>query len=296
MVDFTDLTGSRMYASRDGHIVFDTNHKSVNLFPDAYNITRTVAGGNPITIEFPELLKANAYFRFGEGFYSGGRTACRSYTTLLYQEWGPDFPNADDWWFPGNPGEPGQPNLTSNFRNLPQTYIGSVPAGTDYIDVRVRLSNTVVPSPIMEVPIFPILQTDQWTNLPGGSCPIELRSPLSRLFEFKRVGNDVYLRRYQSVYRGQQIPWIPGNNDDRTSGWTYGASAANTAAYLPSTISSGGSMKIDLGRLAYQLEYKPDDTNGNKRRFGTNACSLVDTSNYRSVWSGDLIIRPGRRT
>ena len=97
MVKQVNIKPSRFFAQVDGHSTIDTALKSVTLYPDAYAIQTA------ISIEFPDLLKTNAYFRWGEGFYSGGRTECRSYVTALYQEWGPDEPNADDWYFPGNP-------------------------------------------------------------------------------------------------------------------------------------------------------------------------------------------------
>jgi hypothetical protein len=292
MVDKVSIKPGRIIGIKNDHITFDSALKSVNLYPEEYAIRRTTAGGNPLTVEFPDVLKVNAHWRAS---VSGGLSQCVSYSMMIYQEWGPDFTDADDWWFPNNPSNPGA-GLASNYRNLPMTYIGTVPALTDYLDVRVKLYNTVVPSTILGVPILSFLKPDRWTNLPGGSCPIEIRAPLSRLFDFKRFGNDIYMRRFQSVYRGsEQAPWLVNNDDSASSGWTYGDTPFRPDNWLPT---STGQPRAVLGRLVYQLDQKGPDGSGAKRRrvAGSNACSVVDTSNYRSVYQGDLIIRPGRRT
>lgn len=290
MVKRVNIKPSRFFAEVDGHRTIDTDLKSVNLYPEGYAVVAE------INIEFPDLLKTNAYFRWGEGFYSGGRTECRSYVSGLYQEWGPDEPNADDWYFPANPTFPGTPNLVSNYRNLPLQLIGSVPAKTDCIDVRVNLINTVVPSTVLGFLPFSPIRSGEWVHLPGQCCNIEFRDPLARMFDFILIGTSVYLRRFQSVRRAQQMSWLPGNDDTGTSGWTWGYDQTGGVWDQQVNTPPGGAPRADLSRLLYEIEHKGPDVSGNKRRSGSNSCAIGDPTNYRSVWTGAVIIRPGRRT
>lgn len=293
MVDSFEAYANRISVVKNDHVVFDTDNKSVNLFPESQALRRTVAGGNPLVVDFPDFLKVNAHWRQGTG-----TSECRSFTSLIYQEWGPDYVDGDDWWYPTNPSYPGG-DLASNYRNLPEQFVGTIPAGADYLDIRLNLTNTQVPSTILSVPIFTLLVSGQWTALQGYSCPVELQNPIARMFEFRVDGTNVYLRRYQSVRRYQQITsWLANNDDSSASGWTFGDTSYRPSFELASTAAQGGQPRSVLGLLAYEIEHKGPDTNGSKRRrvAGSNACSVVDPTNYRSVWQGDLIIRPGRRT
>ena len=171
-----------------------------------------------------------------------------------------------------------------------------MPAKTDYIDVRVFLTNTVAPSPVLGFLPFSPIASGQWVHLPGQCCNIEFRDPLARMFDFVLIGTAVYLRRFQSVRRAQQINWLPNNDDGNTSGWTWGYDRVGNAWDQAVNTPGGGAPHADQARLIYEIEHKGPDVNGNKRRTGTNACYLGDPTNYRSVWEGAVAIRAGRRT
>lgn len=242
-----------------GHVVWSTDRRPVNLLPEDTWISRS------LTVAFPDFVKRNAYaFDIStDPLTESETTSCASFVTILPGEWS---------------------RSASSPRTLPQQTLGTVPAGIDYIDVRVKLSRTNAPNNYLSFSVPNMLPTQE-THLPGGSCLVESSGIWKRLFEIVLSGTSVVLRRYQSVYDGDNnIEWSPGNaiqfsNGGYRQGWTYG----------------GGSDAEDA-HLAALIEGK-DRTNSssiNRWRGGSNACSLDDDDiSFASTWTGSVIIRPG---
>lgn len=160
------------------------------------------------------------------------------------------------------------------------SYVCDLPTGANDFDVEVNLSRVIEPSTYIGASIPKMLAEGQWHRLEGGDTLIERIGPLKRMFAFERVGSAVYLRRKTSVYdAGNQNIWTPGNSLYYPSGgwregWTYGGSPNAWPAYQLDARGPGGAI--------------------DKKRDGSNACSLSDTSNYASTWLGTVVITPAR--
>lgn len=274
----TQILNGRIFCSIDGHVRFDSSRPSVFLFGDD---TRLVHNG--LAVEYPDVLKADAYWRASFGV---GTSECRSYITILPQEWGPGYPHVDDPWL-------ASPDTGSrNRRPLARINLGTVPAEANFLDIRAKLTRTVAPNvgTIMPEGVPPYLPTGVEMDL-SYSCPVEINRFFVRMFNIVREGNTIYLDRYQSSRLEFFNFWIPSNSDAAATGWTYGAASAVYS-----------NVEARKGVPIYQIEHKGPDTNGNKRRAsgGTNRCAIpgadgfVDPTNYRSVYSVDLVIHPGR--
>lgn len=286
---------------RDDKIAFDNRRPSIQLFPAS---TRIVL--NSKTITFPNLLTTNIYFNrssdYGGTFPTNpGTTYAESWTALIGQEWGYGETSHNEVYYPQAP----QNSIAGpSRRDLAQELLGTVPAATTYLDVRVRLRRTKLTPIFMnrERPAF-FPQENEWINLVGGSCPVEYHFPLMRMFEIVRVGTSVYLRRYQSVQsraqstytrlyaqNGGSMPWVFGV---ATSGWRY--NNYQTANW--NSPPAGGAW------LAVLHQTKGPDINGNKRppwqSGSTNSCAVpgyggTPITDLSTVLSADIIIHPGR--
>src|SRR5690606_8744154 len=69
--------------------------------------------------------------------------------------------------------------------------VGTVPAGTNYIDVRVRVTRTKNPTTLLDQQVPMLLASGQWVSLPGGSCLIESTPIWRRLFNVELSGTSV---------------------------------------------------------------------------------------------------------
>lgn len=156
--------------------------------------------------------------------------------------------------------------------------IATLPAGANHFEVEVEMTRIVNPTNYLGKAFPKSLAEGERTWLNGGSCQVERAGPLVRIFRFERSGNNICLRRKQSIKdAGDQGIWAPGNSQTTGSGgyqegWTYGADPKMWMANLIQQKSGG---------------------NVNKRRGEVNACSIVDNSDYSSTWRGTVIITPG---
>lgn len=251
-MDKFEADSGRVYVVDDDKVTFDTNLKSVNLMPSA---AISMTGYSMV---FPDLVKRNGYYYDAS---SASLTAsCTSFITMILQEWGPGLAG-----------------------NIPEVVLGTVPAGTDYLDVRVRLVRTDPPSNILTSPILVLPEENEWFYCLGGSCPLETKSFFSRMFEVVISGSNVVLRKYQSVRDTTQTFWSGDQSSDITNhpSWTY-----------------GGGSSANKGFLVSQRQNKPstDGGNINKNRGGSNQCSVADNTNYSSTYLVDFLITPGRRS
>lgn len=250
----------RLQPKGNGHIelldgtrrVWSSDGRPVNLLPEANWLTV------PVTIAFPDFIKRNAYcFAPQSGIFAN--SSCASFSTIIPQEWGP--------------GE-------ASPRTLADQALGTVPAGVNYIDVRVTLARTKAPTALLGIAVPNQIPTQQ-TLLPGGTMPAEMTYLWRRLFEIGLDGTQIRLRRWQSVWSGAtQLGWSPGNavyfpNGGKRPGWTH-----------------GGGSSSSLGHPAHMIQRKAGG-NVNKARGEANQCSLSDNSNFSSTWAGTALIRPG---
>jgi len=280
MVDYFEASGNEFLVVKNDDIVFDTDRPSVNLFPDSTKIAYT--GG----VDFPDLFSTTIYLN-----RSTGTTYCESYSALIWQEWGPNEVDFNETTATGS-----QPTT----RNLPRTYLGTVPADTDYLDVRATLTRTIVPPPFFTMyPPVVMFKEGFEIDLKGGSCPCEIFAPLIRHFDVVRIGNDIYLERYQSVnFKGNYTavdaagthPWISPGSSSGWSNWFRGNG-------------EWSAIRSDAAQLAVRLDTKGPDISGNKRPpwispAGTNPCACPGygtvAANFRSFYAGSITIHPGR--
>jgi hypothetical protein len=276
MADAFYADNNRFQTIHNSDISFDTDRPSIELFNDA-RIVKT-----NYVIEFPNFLTGYAYYRSSVS----GETTCQVWSTILWQEWGPDEGFNNEFYTPI-----GQSNPGPSTRNLPRDLLGSVPAGTTYLDVRVRLTRTHNPDPWYagNAPVITTFKQGDWINLPGGSCPCELIGSVARQFDITRIGNNVYLERRQS-----------GNNanTENSPGGPQAAVSVNQSGWnsqIWGPIYEPPLSPYSSYHIAHLIDNKPPDQNGNKRPNGTNPCGGRTTiPNTRSVYTGDILITPGR--
>lgn len=247
-IEFTP--GGEVVIIKDGSVRLDTGLELMHLISDE---SFTVSGHS---ISWPTLSQITYYLwrNFGLGTY-----ACDSYAAMLAQEYGPGRTN-----------------------NLAEATIGTVPAGTDYLDVMVNLQRTVTPAGFMDLPMRTDMPQNQWVKLEGGSCLIEFMNGFRRWFEIVLDGTDVKLRRFQSVTANGPIsgafPFGNGVTQDMPS--RSGLTGSSGPAIL-------GALKDSQG---------PDAQNHRPFADGVtlqSPCTQAAVS-YASTWVGDIIVTPGR--
>ena len=123
------------------------------------------------SVAFPDLVKDNAYYWKGVHVAPSSNTeTAASYITA-----------------------PGQETA------LADILLGTVPGGTDYLDVKATITRTVNPTAMFGDTLPPVIPTGKAIQLIGGSCLLEENASLTRGFAIILSGTNVYLRRYQSV-------------------------------------------------------------------------------------------------
>ncbi len=240
-------SGNDIIHTEGGREVWSTLRPAAQLLPSA---AVTLTG---FSIAFPDFPKTNVYgFDIGTDFLGFQQSSCMSMAAILPQEWDSGL-----------------------------SYVCDLPSSANYFEVEVNLTRTVNPSTYLGEQIPKLLKEGQRHLLDGGSAIVERVGPLARLFRFEKSGNEVRLRRKQSVKGGGAgVPYPPGNalyfpNGGWRQGWTHGGDPNGWPAYILDTKGPGG----------------PID----KKRDGPESarCSLVDTSNYASTWSGTVTVTPG---
>lgn len=252
----------RIFIEKDGIKTFDTEAFPLQFFPLAEEITTNR------TITFPDFNKANSY-GFARGVQgSNFLNSCSSFITLPYQTWGPStlLPPPD--------------NL------LAPEIIGTVPGNTDILISRVRLNRTVNPSAVNgNVAPITFETSGAWTQVDGGGLIVEQIAPYVRMIKIVLSPTlnadgtkNVLLERHQSVQKRRYNYWRADGNP-AVSGWTFGGTNGRFG-HIVSLIQSRGPV---IGPEGFS----------SLARNGNNACSLVDNTNYSSVYVGDIKIIPG---
>jgi hypothetical protein len=276
MVDAVYIDNNRVQVVQNDDISFDTDRPSVAFFPTGSEILI-----QNVSVIFPSLVQQSAYFRAsiaGQGAY------CEKWSTILWQEWGPDKTYHNEVYYSANPGA-SIPGPTT--RNLPSQVIGSVPSNANFLDIRARIRRTITP------PLFYNFHTtylnfkeNEWIPLPGGSCPVEFSFEMRRMFQVDRIGDNLVLSRQQSVKNNGDylspagVPWSGDN-----IGWIN--TGNNNQGVAPGSLV--GRANNQVGVL---MDQRGPDSNGNKIPGGANACDAPwpDTSSQYSV---DFLITPG---
>lgn len=248
---------------------FNSALPQLNLIPDAA-ITLT-----DYSITFPDLWKGTFYWQRRRtvgggipGFPTTDEFACATYAALVGQEWGPD---------------------KAAPHNLPDITLGTVPEGTDYLDVMVNLTRTVDPALRLMVSIESFFPQGEWVKLEGGSCNIEGVHPLERLFEIILEGTNVILRRRQSVSE---------NGDYRRQAGL--ANSENELRYFAGTNAPrDGNKFASFGERIQEKGWDDDEAHRppgyEQGSISNDPCSMnYSSKNYSSVWTGNIIIIPGR--
>lgn len=271
MVDAFYLDNGRLQTVQADDISFDTQRPSILLLPEEAKLTISHS------VVFPSLLGGPAYLQRSYG----STPYCESWSALVPQDWGPDEVNY-------SPTD-SLSGIEIATRNLPETYLGEVPAGTDYIDVRANMTRTQAPPPFMQQhPPLVMFKEGDWIGLPGGSCPCEYFVPLARHFDIELRGTSLYLRRFQSVRNnGQNFSW--GSNPANQYGWFTTIATAYGVSYAGAFTRAG--------TPAVLIDTRSGDISQNRRApwafNSTGACS-VTPPDYTSVYACTFEIHPGR--
>lgn len=262
-----EFSGGVLTLTKAGRIVVNNNRRLLNLVPSA---AISLIG---YSISWPDVWRGTIYHQIRETieFPPGNNTdyfSAATFSGLVPQEWGPGRANT-----------------------IADIVLGTVPDGTNYLDVLVSLTNTAAPGGWFELPMRTILPPGNVVKLEGGSCRIEHFPGFKRKFEIVLDGTTVKLKRYQSVGNqtgaltsvrafnagalGNAIQWISGSNAGLN-----GSPAAN-AIY--------GALIDSKGPSAMNPTHRPPGHN-----LGANDPAATGGPSYASTWTGDILITPGR--
>lgn len=264
----------------DGHVIADYNGRKA-LDTRAPMIALVPAGTLTLTgysITFPDFWKGTIYMQTRQDVIIGGVKVnedhgCSTWVGLVEQEWGPAEPSP---------------------RTLPDITLGSVPAGTDYLEIWVNLTRTVTPAKLLDLTLASHFPEGEWVKLDGTSCVIEELMGVARQFEFVLDGTSVKLRRYQSVNKdgGTVSPKVTRANGGAAAGnkdFFYAAPMLPRMA--PNTPPMAKrSMRRDLAAAGPRIAPQGKEAGSSENV----ACSMSHSGkSYASTWAGDIIIKPG---
>lgn len=250
-----------------GRTALDTSAPMLNLAAPA-KIELT-----DFAIEFPSFWFGVEYLQYRDTGGIGETTGCATFSALVEQEWGPD-------------------EAAPHF--LEDQVVGTVPEGTDYLEVWINISRTTSADNILGLDFVPLIPENQWVKLEGGSCMPEKQSGISRLFEFVLVGTDVVLRRYQSVRAGGGWTRVNGSASQGNKNFFF---AGPNAPEHPSKTAILGTKIQNKSSYAFSVGTATTHRPSGKEAGSTDnvPCSTSRSGiSYRSVWQGTIRITPGR--
>jgi hypothetical protein len=281
---YRDLINGGVIVERDdGARVWSSSQPPANLLPEAQWLTLSRA------ITFPDFTKFCNYAHQRVSNASGGPPwalggsgdVCQTVTMI----------EALQFWDSGD------------------TVIGSVPAGVNYIDVRVNLAVTKAPYNVRDQDTPPLIAPNQWVFLPGGSCLIESNTIWRRLFTVS-LGAVTGATRNVILRAKQSVAALPDNAVARYGG-IYDNSGRNRDAWITASYAdwgwvtgAGGAWQGTQrnGHPAALIEVKQFSGNdgatpptmGAKHPTRERACSVnMSGHDFSSSYSGTIVIRPG---
>lgn len=269
-----------------GEVRWSSEFPPVNLLPEADWIETS------LSVAFPDFSK---------------------FVNYSHNRW--HSPPSQSWpgtgpWYPSNSQDTcvTLTMIEPENRVLGPTTIGTIPAGANYIDVRVRLNRTKAPYNFRDQGVPPLIP-NEWVSLPGGSCLVEATEIWRRSFDIVLAGNEVQLIRRQSVIDpGPQSAQQAGSPQDNgrlplsgAGGDPWGQSSYQGWGWISGNTFAGSYRK---GHPAALIQHKPPSANGglggdtpqyggkHPRRF--NACSINNSAHdFSSTYTGQIVIRPG---
>ncbi len=263
------IVPGRVLGKKDGVPFFDTDAFPVQYANESQEVLLTGQ-----TITFPDFQKGNAYcWQQWDGPSGNPTESAISVVTIPNQEWGPSASLA---------------YITAGC-NLDDTVIGTVPALADgSTKFFVKLTRTASPSNVNGISVPVQFEENVWVECPGGSLPVEALYPFARMIQLFLAAADngdgtrnVIMRRLMSTVRQRQGFYRSGNNYSKT-GWNYGGTYGSVFGVPVAQIDTRGA-STDLSGIG-----------GRFRRNGSNPASTTDNTNYRSIFTGDIRIVPGR--
>jgi hypothetical protein len=274
MANYFEWIGGHIVAEFGGRTAINTNVPMLNLVPGAA-ITLTA-----YAISWPDFWKGAIFeqTRVGPNIFGNYDFGCSTWASPVEQEWGPVGVGAGLFDY-----------------DLPDIAIGSVPSGTDYLEIWVYLTRTVIPAKILDITLASSFPAGQWVKLDGHSCVVEEFGGVSRQFEFVLSGTNVSLRRTQSVNAvGGLLPY------HKTRANPAAALGNQTFFYAGTNAPEDGSKYANYGE---KIDEKFSANNARTHRpagkeagSSNNVPCSMDMSgiSYASTWTGDIIIKPGR--
>jgi hypothetical protein len=250
----------------DDTIVFQAvqAEKSFNLIPGAaIHVTN-------YDVSWIGFLMDNWYNYSGMSISKSGSDTiyqdfCDSYMAFRAQEWGPD-----------------QSNLIAD------TYFGDLPEGTDYLDVQVKMSNTVAPATVYGQPFSKYLDENNWVTLEGGASLVEgFSNYVQRMMAFIIDNTDptapkCLLRKRQSV-RDITLSTVGSN---KSAGFTVLNTNHGVFAYY---LGHNSFFYNDFGTGS-----APPGSAGSFRGGSTQCSQSTSAVSYATTWNGEIIVTPGR--
>lgn len=266
MTRVVSLSAGNFKVQDGARIVVETDaaRKSFNLVPAAaIHLT-----GYALT--YPDFNATNAYFWGFEHTSTDHYTeGCESFTSIPPQEWGPDktLLLADD-------------------------VVGSLPQGTEFLSVRMKMTHAVPPENFFGKPIRDVLTSGQWVDLGDEAATLveSFSTILQRMVSFHIDNTNpadprCRLRRRQSTVKSNNGSlWASGNSTSAANGWTHSGTNSVDAVIAKLRQSKGPTNFFSVGDVPTHVY----------RRDGGSPCATSDNLNLASVWTGDIEITPGR--
>src|SRR5690606_5089325 len=159
----------------------------------------------PISIEFPDFPKDNAYW------------------LERVEVTGPPFPGIYQYAM-------SFVKMLPQELTLPDIVLGTIPSDkVNYVDWRLFVNWTKRPSSVISLPVSSPVALGKQVDLRGGSALLEYSLAFSRMIHIRLEGTNIVLSRRQSTSHDQPVNWAPGNathysNGGIRPGWTYGSS------------------------------------------------------------------------
>lgn len=260
-----EISGSNLVVKDGSRESFNTANPMMILNPNA------AINLSSYSVVFPDFWKGVIYVQTrqsdpGPPFPTDDH-GCWTMTSPIPQEWGPSEPAPND---------------------LPPAVIGTVPSGTQYLEVWVNITRTVTPANWLDIPFSDSWPAGEWVKLEGGSCLVEQAPFCRRLFEVVLEGTNVVLKRYQSVQSGGWSRSNPGASNGNETFFYPGTNAPSVTGLIDANFGA----IIDQKYSAFQTHRPAGKEAGSSNNV---PCSMdVTGKSFASTWTGSIRVIPGR--